>query len=65
MKRLTRLEMKSLYVDPELHRELAIEAARQGKTIRELVERYISTGLKKSTVTPKPEKSAYTPNRTY
>lgn len=37
----------TLNIDPELHRELKIEAARQGKKINEFSERLLREGLSK------------------
>ena len=38
----------TLNIDPELHRELKIEAAKQGMKIGELAERLMKEGLKKT-----------------
>lgn len=38
----------TLNIDPELHRELRIEAAKQGIKIGELTEKLIRDGLKKT-----------------
>jgi predicted HicB family RNase H-like nuclease len=37
----------TLNIDPELHRELKIEAAKQGQKISELAERLLKEGLRK------------------
>jgi predicted HicB family RNase H-like nuclease len=37
----------TLNIDPELHRELKIEAAKRGEKISELAERLLREGLKK------------------
>jgi len=37
----------TLNIDPELHRELKIEAAKRGMKIGELAERLLRDGLKK------------------
>jgi len=37
----------TLNIDPELHRELKIEAARQGVKLSDLVDRLLREGLKK------------------
>ncbi|MBA7501636.1 hypothetical protein ES706_00209 [subsurface metagenome] len=39
----------TLNIDPELHRELRIEAAKRGIKISELTERLLREGLKKRT----------------
>jgi predicted HicB family RNase H-like nuclease len=47
---VVRKVMKSkatLNIDPALHRELKIEAAKQGVKISELAERFLREGLKK------------------
>jgi len=38
----------TLNIDPELHRELKIEAAKQGLKISELADRLLREGLKKT-----------------
>jgi predicted HicB family RNase H-like nuclease len=38
----------TLNIDPELHRELRIEAAKQGIKIGELTQRLLKEGLKKN-----------------
>ena len=38
----------TLNINPELHRELKIEAAKQGKTISEFVQRLLKEGLRKA-----------------
>jgi len=38
----------TLNVDPELHRDLKIEAAKQGLKISDLAERFLREGLKKT-----------------
>ena len=38
----------TLNIDPELHRDLKIEAAKQGKKISELAERLMKEGLRKT-----------------
>ena len=38
----------TLNIRPELHRELRIEAAKRGKKISELAERFLREGLKKT-----------------
>jgi predicted HicB family RNase H-like nuclease len=38
----------TLNIDPELHRELKIEAAKQGMKLSELVEQLLREGLKKT-----------------
>ena len=40
----------TLNIDPELHRELKVEAARRGKKINELVERLLREGLRKKQI---------------
>ena len=38
----------TLNIDPDLHRELKIEAAKQGLKISDLAERLMKEGLKKT-----------------
>lgn len=38
----------TLNIDPELHRDLKIEAAKQGLKISELAERLMKEGLRKT-----------------
>ena len=38
----------TLNIDPELHRELKIEAAKRGVKISELVEQLLKQGLRKT-----------------
>ena len=38
----------TLNIDPELHRELKIEAAKRGMKISELVEQLLREGLRKA-----------------
>jgi predicted HicB family RNase H-like nuclease len=37
----------TLNIDPKLHRELKVEAAKQGLKISDLAERFLREGLKK------------------
>jgi len=37
----------TLNIDPELHRDLKVEAAKQGLKISDLAERFLRDGLKK------------------
>lgn len=39
--------MKAIYVDDELHQQAKLVAIRQGRTLRELIEEYVVTGLRR------------------
>lgn len=45
MRPLLREHLKSLYVDPEIHRHVAVLAKYEGKPIREIVEEALITHL--------------------
>lgn len=54
MRPLLREHLKSLYVDPEIHRHVAVLAKYEGKPIRELVEEALITHLALKPCPPAP-----------
>src|SRR5512146_331925 len=39
------LNMKSIYIDDELHRQLKLRAAERGQPLQQIVEEYVRAGL--------------------